>query len=82
MKLMDFGDAIRNLKLGKRMAREGWNGKGMWICLIHAGNASHLGFDMQRCLGMKTVDYKMQPGWLASQADMLAEDWMVVTEQL
>ena len=36
------------------------------------------GFPMQDCIGMKTADDKMQPGWLASQADMLAEDWIVV----
>lgn len=56
--------------------------KGMWLVLIHPGNAMHTSsagsFDMQPCIGMKTADDKMQPGWLASQNDMLAEDWMVV----
>ena len=37
---------------------------------------------MQDCIGMKTADDKMQPGWLASQADMLAEDWIVVEQGL
>jgi hypothetical protein len=36
------------------------------------------GYDMQDCIGMKTADGVMQPGWLASQADMLADDWEVV----
>jgi len=73
-----FGWALERLGAGKHVARKGWNGKGMWLCNIHPGNATHKGFDMQPCIGMKTADGKMQPGWLASQADMLAEDWVVV----
>lgn len=73
-----FGWALMHLKANKRVARHGWNGKGMWLCNIHPGNAMHKGFYMQPCIGMKTADGKMQPGWLASQADMLAEDWVVV----
>ncbi|OMF98192.1 DUF2829 domain-containing protein [Paenibacillus sp. FSL R7-0337] len=79
---MDFGEAIKKLKAGDRVARAGWNGKGMWLVLIMPGNAMHTsrhgGFPMQPCIGMKTVTNDMQPGWLASQADMLAEDWEVV----
>lgn len=76
---MDFGDAIRALKSGSRVSRQGWNGKGMFLVLIRAGNAMHTSsagsFDMQDCIGMKTAQGRMQPGWLASQEDMLAEDW-------
>lgn len=72
---MTFADAIVALKFGHRVAREGWNGKGMWIVLIPPGNASFRGYDMQPCIGMKTTQNTMQPGWLASQADMLADDW-------
>lgn len=75
---MTFGLAIEALKKGLHVARAGWNGKGMWLCYIHPGNAMHKGFDMQPCISMKTADSKMQPGWLASQADMLAEDWAIV----
>jgi len=74
----DFGNAIAALKAGSKVARKGWNGKGMWLCLIHPGNAMHLGFDMLPCIGMKTADNKMLPGWLASQTDMLANDWIIV----
>ena len=80
MNTMDFGDAIRALKAGKRVAREGWNGKGMWVCLIHPGNAMHRGCDMQPCFGLKNAKGNMQPGWNASQEDMLAEDWVVLDE--
>ena len=75
---MSFGFAIEKLKQGMRIARKGWNGKGMWLTLIRPGNAMHLGFEMQPCIGMKTANETMQPGWLASQADILADDWEVV----
>ena len=79
---LTFGQAIEAMKDGKKVARSGWNGKGMWIVLIHPGNAIFTrngdGWPMQECIGMKTADKKMQPGWLASQTDMLSEDWMIV----
>lgn len=79
---MDFSDALRALKDGARIARTGWNGKGMWLVLIQPGNAVHRtiagAFDMQPCIGMKTADNRMQPGWLASQTDMLANDWEIL----
>jgi len=71
---LTFGEALEALKDGKRVCRDGWNGKGMWLVLIHPGNAMHTSmagaFDMQPCIGMKTAQGVMQPGWLASQADM------------
>jgi hypothetical protein len=80
----DFGTALKALKAGHRVARAGWNGKGMWLALIHPGNAMYTvggaSLAMQPCIGMKTASDSghMQPGWLASQADMLAEDWCIV----
>lgn len=71
---MDFGMAIAALKMGKRVARAGWNGKGMWLQL-HSRSAlppKHLPY-----IEMKTADDKIVP-WLASQTDMLAEDWTIV----
>lgn len=73
-----FGWALERLNEGSRVARAGWNGKGMWLCCIKPGNAMCNGFDMQPCIGMKTVDSKMQPGWVPSQQDMLALDWVIV----
>lgn len=79
---MDFGQALTALKSGKRVSRSGWNGKGMWLILIKPGNAAHASaagtFPMQPCIGMKTATGDMQPGWLASQTDLLAEDWEVL----
>lgn len=72
---MNFGEAIAALKAGYKVSRSGWNGKEMYLTLIRAGNAMHQGFPMQDCIGMKTANGLMQPGWLASQADMLSGDW-------
>lgn len=76
---MNFGKALEALKEGRRVTRFGWNGKDMWLVLIHPGNAMHTspagGFRMQPCIGLKTAEGTMQPGWLASQSDLLAEDW-------
>jgi len=74
--LMDFSEALRLLKQGnKRFQRSGWNGKGMWIRLNQpskiGSQGSHLCLDY---LEMWTADGKLVP-WLASQTDLLAEDW-------
>lgn len=80
---MNFGQAVEALKRGERVCREGWNGKGMWLVLIRAGNAMHTSaagsYDMQDCIGMKTAAGTMQPGWNASTPDVLAEDWMIAS---
>ena len=92
--MMDFGDAIRALKHGKRVARIGWNGKGMYLWLLPASfvkaewcKEPHLkaiaesnGGEIE-CLGsirMFTADRNVLTGWLASQTDMLSEDWIIV----
>lgn len=75
---MNLGQAIELLKQGKKVTRKGWNGKGMYIKIMIPKNDCCDGFPIQPCIGMKTVDCKMQPGWLASQADILAEDWEVI----
>ena len=71
---MDFGSAVRELKAGRKVARAGWNGKGMWLGLQVPDAHSKMGLPY---IYMSTVDGKLVP-WLASQTDMLAEDWMVV----
>ena len=71
---MDFGDALDALKGGVRVCREGWNGKGMWLELQvpDAGSKMTLPY-----IFMSTVTGDLVP-WLASQTDLLAEDWEVV----
>lgn len=80
---MSFGGALQALKLGRRVTREGWNEPDVWLVLIHPGNAMHVckdtraSFDMQPCIGLVRYPH-IQPGWTASQADMLADDWSVL----
>lgn len=71
---MNFGQAIEVLKEGNKVARKGWNGKGMWLALQRPGEYSKM---QQPYIYMSPADGKLIP-WLASQADVLAEDWQVV----
>ena len=76
---MDFGSALTEVKEGAKIARAGWNGKGMWVRMIERGEPSPCDNGMENLpyLEMKTADNKLVP-WLASQSDVLAEDWVVV----
>ena len=70
----NFGQAIIALKEGKRVAREGWNGKNMWLKLQIPDENSK----MQRpYIYMYPADGLLVP-WLASQTDILATDWVVL----
>ena len=88
---MPFGLAIEALKLGQRVARAGWNGKGMWLTLdpgsvvneLREGSSYHKAglsgpITINPHIDMKTATGEMQPGWLASQTDMLADDWRII----
>lgn len=68
---MTFGDALVHLKQGGRVSRSGWNGKGMWLELQRPDAHSKMSLPY---IYMKTADDKLVP-WLASQTDVLAEDW-------
>ena len=88
-KQMDFGDAIKAVKQGNKIARMGWNGKGMFLFLVPGStfivNRAPLlgiypeGTEINYCphIDMKTADDKIVP-WLASQSDVLAEDWIIL----
>jgi len=71
---MNFGDAIDHLKDGSIVCREGWNGKGMYIELQRPDKHSKM---TKPYIFMRTVQGDLIP-WLASQADVLAEDWELV----
>ena len=83
---MTFGLAIEAMKKGMKVARKGWNGKKQYIEL--ASNISYVnaGKEIVNCehdaIGNKAIAFVgtsgVQMGWLASQADMLAEDWVIV----
>lgn len=80
-----FGDAILLLKSGHRVARTGWNGKGMFLVYVREWKGWFLtetgegleGLERLPFIAMKTADNKVVP-WLASQTDMLATDWEIV----
>lgn len=79
---MSFGLAVEALKHGRRVARSGWNGKGMWLKLVPKDLADavafqHAALDALPWIGMKTADDRFVP-WLASQTDVLADDWQIV----
>lgn len=89
-----FGQAVESLKRGFKVARKGWNGKGMFLWLKPAAKvksewckdpllkslADSKGGEI-KALGtvcMKTADDCILSGWLASQTDMLSNDWVLV----
>jgi hypothetical protein len=80
---MNFGEALQLLKQGKRVARKGWNGKGMWLILIEDWTISqqYVSYVISLLpisfIAMRTADLCFVP-WLASQTDILAEDWQEV----
>jgi len=77
---MNFGQAIEAMKSGQRVQRAGWNGKGMHLYLEDwlEGTLRFANRKYEPCIVMLTATGAHQPGWLASQADMLADDWSVV----
>lgn len=86
---MDFSEALLYVKAGKRVSREGWNGKGMFIFLVPGSTFTVNREPLMSILGegtqvnyhghvnMKTADGMIVP-WLCSQTDMLATDWGIV----
>ncbi len=86
---MNFGQAVEVLKAGGRVARAGWNGKRMFLFLVPGStfkvNRAPLlgiypeGTEINYCphIDMKTADGRIVP-WLASQTDVLAEDWEIL----
>lgn len=88
MTTFDFGTAVSYMKAGAKVTRTGWNGKGMFLFLV-PGSVFKVsrpplmgiypeGTEVTYCphIDMKTADDKVVP-WLASQSDVLAEDWMI-----
>jgi hypothetical protein len=71
---MSFGEAIETLKGGIKIARLGWNGKGMWIEIQRPDEHSKMTLPY---IYMKTADNNLVP-WSASQTDILSEDWITV----
>lgn len=92
---MNIGEAVTALKEGHKVARAGWNGKGMWLAYSPgvknlvwtsfwaAPNKNYAlnnggGANVLPCITMKTATGEILMGWLASQTDLLANDWEIV----
>ena len=92
---LTFGIALELLKKGEKVARLGWNGKGMFLTMTEGSivPTENMRNDAVRTyyeekqennvkicshIDMKAADGTMVIGWLASQTDMLAEDWVIV----
>lgn len=90
---MNFGQALEELKKGKKVARSGWNGKEMFIYLVKGSNLNtselrneafeHLNdlnkeISINPHIDMKAANGDLVIGWLASQTDMLSDDWEVI----
>ena len=80
---MNFGDALHELKAGRRVAREGWNGRGIFIELQTPDENSKMTspYIFINTTGLQTENTaapKSLVPWLASQTDMLANDWVDV----
>ena len=94
---MTFSQALEAIKIGKKVQRVGWNGKGMWVAytpgstfpveLAREGHAAkhranelipNQTITLLPHIDMRAADGTMVIGWLASQTDILAEDWQVV----
>ncbi len=79
IKYMIFGEALEALKKGKRVLREGWNSKNMFLYLENfEWVKTDPDYKFEKCIVMFTTSGKWQPGWLASQSDMLSEDWLIL----
>ena len=86
--MMDFGGAIRALRAGCKTARAGWNGKKQYVdmatCISYKGSAGNVVNVEHNNIGNKALAFVgtsgVQMGWLASQADMLADDWYIVED--
>lgn len=91
IKEMNFGKAIEALKKGKKVTRKGWNGKKMFLYYVPEGlypartdAAKSIADENGKVqygpyIAMKTAQGNVVP-WLASQTDMLSEDWEIVGE--
>lgn len=82
---MKFSEALEFAKQGHRISREGWNGKGMFVFMVNGdaikqavheayGDPTKDGYDVRDFLMMFTAQSDLVP-WVASQSDILADDW-------
>ena len=83
---MNFGQALEEMKLGNNVRRMGWNGEGIFLALQMPDENSlmtqpYIYIDTHGLITENENAPKGRVPWLASQTDMLAEDWEVVTDE-
>lgn len=77
----DLGWALLQLKSGHKVRRKGWNGKGMWIALQTPDENSKMTLPyvyIEYPAGHPAYPQGSRVPWLASQTDLLSEDWELV----
>ena len=81
---MTFGMAVEAMQRGKKVCRKGWNGKGMYVKykMCEVGDSEHSAYHQSYAFVLHFTNRDgvcgIQVGWLASQTDILSEDWMIV----
>lgn len=83
---MNFGKALEAVKGGKKITRKGWNGKGQYVIIVTDISCMSVSGEIitpnHNAIGNKCLAFVgtsgIQLGWLASQSDMLAEDWEII----
>ena len=82
--MMNFSEALIMLKQGFKIARNGWNGKDMYLTYYSPVAHGTVDFEvngethiLQPFILMKTAQGTIVP-WLASQTDILADDWLII----
>jgi hypothetical protein len=83
----NFGGALHMLtRMGKCVARQGWNGKGQYVVMMHVqkvvtDHLPNLVSEINPCLALFNTQGELQPGWVPSMGDLLADDWIAITDE-
>ena len=86
---MDYGDAIRIVKTSGSVRRVGWKENGMFVFMMDRKHGArenmltkpdNIRRNIMPCIAIVTAAGEVQPGWVASQPDMIANDWEIVLE--
>lgn len=81
---LSFSCALDLIKKGNRVQRLNWSGAGQWVMLMQPSAASFkegvINLPIKECIGLKNAQGEVQPGWVPSIGDLLAEDWQQVED--
>ncbi len=83
--MYSFSFALQHLKDGGRVARSGWNGKGMWLQMQRPDEYSKMTLPyiyIEYPAGSAPYPHGSRVPWLASQTDLLSDDWILLPDAL